>query len=153
MCNRLQEFLQLFFQVMISDKIHNPVEFLLQGFQQRFGLGEFFLSPPHYISKYIIHKKQFVYIQVSVTNYVSRKCLFYGVCEFFFCSISALATYLPLILEICHLHCHLCFCKRLFFISKRKCISNRFTVSRLRFLKDMTIDITRCSYAGMSHIT
>ena len=53
----------------------------------------------------------------------------------------------------CHLHCHLRFCKRLFFISKRKCISNRFTVSRLRFLKHMTIDITRCSYAGMSHIT
>ena len=92
-------------------------------------------------------------IPVRVTNYVSRKCLFYGVCEFFFCSISALATYLPLIFENCHLHCHLCFCKRLFFISKRKCISNRFTVSRLRFLKHMTIDITRCSYAGMSHIT
>ena len=61
--------------------------------------------------------------------------------------------YLPLIFENCHLHCHLRFCKRLFFISKRKCISNRFTVSRLRFLKHMTIDITRCSYAGMSHIT
>ena len=92
-------------------------------------------------------------IPVRVTSYVSRKCLFYGVCEFFFCSISALATYLPLIFENCHLHCHLCFCKRLFFISKRKCISNRFTVSRLRFLKHMAIDITRCSYAGMSHIT
>ena len=88
-------------------------------------------------------------IPVRVTSYVSRKCLFYGVCEFFFCSISAL----PLIFENCHLHCHLCFCKRLFFISKRKCISNRFAVSRLSFLKHMTVDITRCSYAGMSHIT
>ena len=78
---------------------------------------------------------------------------YYGVCEFFFCSISALATYLPLIFENCHLHCHLRFCKRLFFISKRKCISNRFAVSRLSFLKHMTVDITRCSYAGMSHIT
>ena len=79
-------------------------------------------------------------IPVRVTNYVSRKCLFYGVCEFFFCSVSALATYLPLIFENCHLHCHLRFCKRLFFISKRKCISNRFAVSRLIFLKHMTVN-------------
>lgn len=100
-----------------------------------------------------VKEKWFAYIKVRFTSYVSRKCLFYGVCEFFFCSFSVLATYLPLVFENCHLHCHLRFCKRLFFISKRKCIGNRFTVSCFRFLKHMTVDITRCSYAGMSHIT
>lgn len=39
--NRLQKFLQLFFQAVISYKFHNPVEFLLQSFQQGFGLGQF----------------------------------------------------------------------------------------------------------------
>ena len=103
--------------------------------------------------QYITECEELVSIPVRVTNYVSRKCLFYGVCEFFFCSFSVLATYLPLVFENCHLHCHLRFCQRLFFISKRKCIGNRFTVSCFRFLKHMTVDITRCSYAGMSHIT
>ena len=39
-----------------------------------------------------------------------------------FCSFSALATYLPLVFENCHLHCHLRFCKRLFFFSKESAL-------------------------------
>ncbi|MBQ8435121.1 MAG: hypothetical protein IJX24_03825, partial [Oscillospiraceae bacterium] len=88
-----------------------------------------------------------------VTNYVSRKCLFYGVCEFFFlldfCTCHLFATYfgkLPLTLPLALLQAAL-------FYFQKKVLGNRFTVSRLRFLKNMAVNITRCSYTGMSHIT
>ena len=92
-------------------------------------------------------------IPVRVTNYVTRKWRNTAVCEFFLFREINLATYLPLVLKICRLHCHLHISLWLFFVSEGKRVDDSVAISRFRFLEHMTVDVTCCTYAGMSHIT
>lgn len=39
------------------------------------------------------------------------------------------------------------------FVSEGKRVGDSVAISRFRFLEHMTVDVTCCTYAGMSHIT